>query len=173
MNCEKISKEREGVANMAIDYCAGSLEPAQAAEFEHHLSECGDCTRVVAAQREVWESLGQLNVPEVSQDFDARLYARIAQEEAAPTWRKWLDRILKPATPVAIWKPALSMAALCAMLAVGLMLRAPAPVANTGQAVQMEATMQMEAPHVDIEQVANALDELDLLMPASAAPSVI
>ena len=65
------------------------------------------------------------------------------------------------------------MAALCAMLAVGLMLRAPAPVANTGQAVQMEATMQMEAPHVDIEQVANALDELDLLMPASAAPSVI
>ena len=91
MNCEKISKEREGVANMAIDYCAGSLEPAQAAEFEHHLSECGDCTRVVAAQREVWESLGQLNVPEVSQDFDARLYARIAQEEAAPAWRKWLE----------------------------------------------------------------------------------
>jgi anti-sigma factor RsiW len=168
MNCEKISKEREGLANMAINYCAGSLEPTQAAEFERHLSECGDCTRIVAAQREVWESLGQLNVPEVSNDFDARLYARIAQEEAAPAWRKWLNRILKPATPVAIWKPALSMAALCAMLAVGLMLRSPQPpLANTVQ------TVQMEAPHVDIEQVANALDELDLLMPAAAVPSVI
>jgi anti-sigma factor RsiW len=168
MNCQKISKEREGVVNVAIDYCAGSLEPTQAAEFERHLSECGDCARMVTAQREVWKSLGELSTPEVSNDFDARLYARIAREEAAPAWRKWLNRILNPATPVAVssmWKPALSMAALCGLLAVGLMLRAPEPVANTSQ---------VEAQHVDIEQVANALDELDLLMPAAQpAPSVI
>ncbi len=168
MDCEKILKEREGVANLAIDYCAGSLEPARAAEFERHLSECGDCARIVVAQREVWESLDGIGAPEVSNDFDARLYARIAQEEAAPTWRKWLNRILKPAAPVAaisMWKPALSMAALCGLLAVGLMLRTPEPVANTSQ---------IETQHVDIEQVANALDELDLLMPAAQpAPSVL
>ena len=160
MNCEQISKQRE----VLLDYCAGTLEGTRAAEeFERHLAECGDCTRVVAAQREVWQSLDRLDyasVPDVSQDFDARLYARIAQDEAKPSWKKWLNRIFNPAVPVATWKPALSMAALCGVLAVGLMVRSPEPIHNTVQIVPQR---------VDIEQVANTLDELDLLMPSQSS----
>jgi hypothetical protein len=149
MNCQKSSNQPE----LVFDYVAGSGDQ----EFERHLNECGDCAKVVAAQREVWESLDRLNTPQVSQDFDARLYARIAQEEAVPAWKQWLNRILHPAVPMAPWKPAVSMAALCAVLAVGLMMRPPKPAADTAQ---------VHGDRVDIEQVANALDELDLLSPA-------
>jgi hypothetical protein len=162
MNCSRSSKEREVV----IDYCAGTLDPCRTAEFESHLEHCDDCTAMVAAQRDVWKSLdrwGQVNaLPEVSPDFDARLYARIAQEQAGSAWKQWL-RSMMPATPGTVWKPAISMAALGAMLAVGLAVHAPKPSQN------MQVESNRADIHVDIEQVANALDELDLLMPVSQA----
>jgi anti-sigma factor RsiW len=169
MNCQKLSRERE----VFLDYCAGSLEAARAAEFERHLAGCDACTALVAAQREVWNALdrwGHADAPEVSRDFDARLYARIAQEEAVPAWRKWLRRFM-PAAPGTGWKPAGSMAIACAVLAIAvvsiqrvdlLTLRAPKAVQNV---VQME-TDRVDA-HVDMDLVASALDELDLLMPLS------
>jgi hypothetical protein len=134
---------------------------------------------MVAAQREVWESLdhwGQADVPEVSPDFDARLYARIAHEQTTPAWRRWLHSLL-PAAPGFISKPAISaisaisISAACALLAIGLrttgwmdptIKRGPQPAQSTAQMESNRADT-----HVDIEQVANALDELDLLMPGS------
>jgi hypothetical protein len=184
MNCPLISKERE----VFLDYCAGRLDARRAAEserhteFERHIAHCDACTRIVAAQREVWETLdhwGHADLPEVSANFDARLYARIAHERTAPGWRRWLRGIM-PAAPRAIWKPAISMAVACAVLAIGLRtagwmdlttVRTPRPVQNTAQmesahAVDTHADIRADT-HVDIEQVANALDELDLLMPVS------
>ena len=162
MSCLRDLKD----SDLVLDYCAGALDAGQAAEFERHMAECGDCTRIVAAQREVWESLDCFSAPEVSHDFDVRLYARIAQQEAAPIWRKWLRRIAQPATPAVAtfpWKPALSMAALCGVLVAGFMVGhspTPGPLAPAGG-------LAIHSDQVDIEQVANALDELDLLMPGS------
>ena len=174
MNCPLISKEREVV----LDYCAGRLDADRATEFERHMAHCDECAAMLAAQRAVWETLdhwGQADVPVVSPDFDARLYARIAHEQAAPAWRRWLRGVM-PAAPGSIWKPAVSMLAACALLAIGLRtagwmdlatVRGPQPAQHTAQ---MEADRPLDNhgdTHVDIEQVANALDELDLLMPAS------
>lgn len=174
MNCPLISKERE----VLFDYCAGRLDARRAAEFERHAEDCDACTRTVAAQREVWETLdhwGPADVPAVSPDFDARLYARIAHEQTAPAWRRWLNSLM-PAAPRSVWKPAVSMVAACALLAIGLrtagwmdlaMVRGPQPVQNTAQMDGDRPLDNHGDTHVDIEQVANELDELDLLMPAS------
>jgi anti-sigma-K factor RskA len=170
-------KGREAVVDRAVDYCAGALDAERQAEFELHIAHCDECTALVAEQRAVWESLdhwGQADVPEVSPDFDARLYARIAREHTAPAWRRWLNSWI-PAAPGSIWKPAISMLAACAVLAIGLRTsgwmdlplgRAPQPSQNTAQ---VDADIHGD-PHVDIEQVANALDELDLLMPVAHVP---
>lgn len=147
-------------AEIVIDYCAGTLEPLERAEFEQHLAACTDCSRVVNAQREVWETLDRWTPPAVSQDFDARLYARMARENAAPVWVRWLRRVLQPPVPIQAWKPAVSLAAACAVLAAGLAVRAPHPA---------DPAQQVRAEHVDIEQVETALDDIDVLMPPSGA----
>jgi len=152
------TKAKDG-AEVLVDYCSGALSGVRAAEIVRHIADCGDCRRVVEAQREVWRTLDQFAAPEVSPNFDVRLYARIAQEESAPSWKRWARRILQPAVPVAVWKPAVSLAAACAMLAVGLMVRLPD---------QAEKVPQVHAEHVDIEQVASALDDLEMLTPRSA-----
>jgi anti-sigma factor RsiW len=146
-------------AEIVIDYCAGTLEAKRRSEFERHLSDCAECIRVVNAQREVWETLDRWTAPEVSRHFDARLYAKIAEENAAPSWVRWMRRVFQPPVPMAAWKPAVSLAAACAVLAAGLVVRAPRPE---------DQAPQVRAEHVDLEQVQTALDDIDVLMPASA-----
>jgi anti-sigma-K factor RskA len=165
MNCARNSKERE----IVFDYCAGALDAARAAEFERHMEQCGDCLRAVAEQRQVWEALDHWTAPAVSGDFNARLYARIATEETAPAWQKWLRSIFPPASPAGFWKPAVSLAAACAVLTIGLMVHGPKPAPDSApiQPEQFATQPAQVATHVDIEQVANALDELDVLAPAS------
>src|SRR5690349_2935384 len=124
---ECIKKMKDG-ADVLVDYCSGTLNGPRAAEIVKHIADCGDCRQLVEAQRELWRTLDQWAPPEVSQTFDARLYARIEQEESAPVWKKWARRILQPAVPVAVWKPAVSLAAVSAMLAVGLMVETRRPV---------------------------------------------
>jgi len=182
-----MSKGRGAVLDMVVDYCAGAMDAEPRAEFERHMAHCDDCAAMVVAQREVWETLdrwGDADVPEVSPDFDARLYARIAHEQTAPAWRRWLHSVM-PAAPGSIWKPAISpisaisMLAACALLAIGLRTagwmdlaveRGPRPVQNTAQMEGDRALDNHVDNHVDIEQVANALDELDLLMPGAQVP---
>ena len=148
----------KNAAEIIIGYCAGTLEPRQRAEFERHFNGCAECSRVVNAQREVWETLDRWTPPAVSQDFDVRLYARIAREDAAPGWVRWLRRMFQPPVPRAAWKPAVSLAVACAVLAAGLVVRAP----HAGEGAQ-----QVRAEHIDIEQVQTALDDIDVLMPPS------
>ena len=124
-------------AEVLLDYCAGTLEPARAAEFATHIDACGDCRRVVETQRQVWGALDAWTPLEVSPDFDARLYARIAREQAAPQWRRWF------------WKPAVPLALACAVLAVGFLVRTP------------------NEDKLDIQQVERTLEDLDMLTPLS------
>jgi len=156
MMCDTNNKNK----NVLIDYCSGALNEAQAREVEQHIAICGECRRTVEAQNELWRALDQFAPPQVSVRFNAGLYARIAEEDCAPLWKRWMRRVFEPAVPVAIWKPAVSLAAVCAVLTFGLMVRIP----NRAENVQ-----QIRAEHaVDIEQVADALDDLELLTPGSA-----
>jgi anti-sigma factor RsiW len=139
------TKEKQS-AEILLEYCAGTLDPDRALEFEKHAADCAECGRQVASQRALWQTLDQWAPAEISPDFDARLYARIAREEAAPLWKKWFVRG---------WKPALVTAAAGAALVIGLFVRQPQPPSRTDM--------------VDIDQVEHALEDLDMLTPLPAA----
>jgi len=139
------TKDKQSAGTL-VEYCAGTLDPARASEFEQHAAECVECGRQVARQRALWQTLDQWTPAEVSPDFDARLYARIAREEAAPLWKKWL---------ALGWKPALVTAAAGAAILIGLLVHSPQPPAR--------------ADMVDIDQVEHALEDLDMLTPLPAA----
>src|SRR5579862_173534 len=100
MTCFK--KTGQG-AEILIGYCAGTLDPALRARVDGHLSDCPACRQLAEAQQQLWRTLDQWTSPAVSENFDARLHARIAREDSAPLWKKWTRRIFQPAVPVAIW----------------------------------------------------------------------
>jgi anti-sigma factor RsiW len=162
MDC--ITKNRDS-AEVLIDYCSGALDATRAGQIEKHIVGCDGCRKIVEAQRELWRTLDGWTAPAVSENFDTRLYARIAQEDSAPAWKRLVRRIFEPAVPVAVWKPAVSLAAVCAVLTAGLMVRTPQPVTHVPQ-IHVEQS-------VDMEQVANALDDLELLTPAPSTGSAM
>lgn len=133
-------------AEILLEYCAGTLDPNRALEFEKHAAQCAECGRQVASQRALWQALDQWAPAEISPDFDARLYARIAREEAAPLWKRWFTWG---------WKPALITMVAGAAIVIGLFVRQPQPPSRTDT--------------VDIDQVEHALEDLDMLTPLPAA----
>jgi anti-sigma factor RsiW len=172
MDC--IKNNKRGV-EILTDYCAGILDPQIAFEIDIHIAQCAECRRMVEAQRTVWEMLDAWTPLEVSPNFDARLYARIAEERAEPAWRRLLDRVLRPATPYSLWKPAVSLAAAGAMVALALVVGIPenmpfthtAPPATKSAAVHLNPTGQAGAgaEEIDLQQVQQALDDLEMLTP--------
>jgi anti-sigma factor RsiW len=133
-------------AEILLQYCAGTLDPDRTLEFEKHAAECTGCGRQVASQRALWRTLDQWTPAEISPDFDARLYARIAREEAAPLWKRWFTWG---------WKPALATAVAGTAIVIGLLMHQPLPAPRTDT--------------VDIDQVEHALEDLDMLTPLPAA----
>ena len=132
-----LSKNEQG-PELLTGYLAKTLEAARMAELNRHIDECADCRGLVG----VWTRLDEFEAPEVAPDFDARLYARIATEETrrATGWRRWF------------WIPLAPVAA--AVVAVVLYTQVPRNVDNPIQSSKAE-----------IEQVAQAVDDLDLLIP--------
>jgi len=160
MNCPTKGNED---AEILLDYCAQTLSPLETAEFEIHLAQCADCSRLVEAQKEVWGALEAWTPAPVSVNFDARLYARIAEEQTAPGWQLWLRRIFHPPLPYPMWKSAVPLIAACALLAAGLSMRAP----DAPNAIHP----QLRADKVDIEQVEQTLEDFDILTPAAQPPA--
>ena len=160
MNCPT---KRNEDAEILLDYCAQTLSPMQTAEFEIHLQQCADCSRLVEAQKEVWGALEAWTPVPVSVNFDARLYARIAKEETAPAWQLWLRRIFQPPVPYPLWKSAVPLIAACAVLAAGLAVRMP-DATNAKQP-------QLRADKVDIEKLEQTLEDFDILTPPVQTPA--
>ena len=132
-----LSKHEQG-AELLAGYLAKTLDAPRMAEIDQHMRECAECRGLAS----VWERLDEFAVPEVSPGFDARLYARIAREEAR---RPWWFRLL--------WPPVAPLAAASAV-AVVLFMHAPG---------KPDAVKQSSG--TDIEQVAQAVEDLDLLTP--------
>ena len=110
---------------------------------DRHIQECADCRGLAA----VWERLDEFAAPDVSPGFDARLYARIAREEARRPWwcRRWL------------WPPVAPSRSAAAVAAVVLFVHVP------GQRRMRPSRRATQT--AEIEQVAQAVDDLDLLIP--------
>jgi hypothetical protein len=146
----KCPQESGNVADLVVGYAARTLDPVRQVAFEQHLELCPICHEMVAAQRAVWSALDELTPLPVSADFDASLYQRIAEEQPSASW--W--RLLRPER---LWRPAVPVAAACAVLMVAFLLKAPAPSATSEEQPQ---------PRLQIEQVERALDDMDMLKQA-------
>jgi anti-sigma factor RsiW len=178
MDC--IKNNKQGV-EILTDYCAGILDPAVAVAIDSHIEQCAACRNMVESQRVVWEMLDVWTPLEVSRNFDARLYARIAEERAEPAWRQWLSRVFRPATPYEWWKPAVSLAAAGAVVALALVSGVPekTPFAHTTPSAYKNTTVHQStmvqavsgSEEIDLEQVQQALDDMDLLTPAGQPAS--
>jgi anti-sigma-K factor RskA len=136
-----------------IEYCSGTLERNQLAQFEQHLAECADCARMVVAQKAVFESLDSWEPAEVAAGFDQRLFAKIAKENTEPFWHRWFN---------AFWKPALVTVAAGAALVFVTMVRIP-----SSSVPVRETPKQVRADSVDLDQMENTLEDLDLLTPSA------
>jgi anti-sigma factor RsiW len=157
MNC--LDKNKQG-ADILIDYLGGTLDPARSSDLQQHVRDCPDCRRLL----EVWDRLDDWQAPAVAEDFDQRLYARIARESRLPWWR----RALLPSASLSIWrpfwKPAIPLAAACAVLALAFLVRTPEPI-STGEKVT-------HFDKADVEQVEQALDDLELLTPVGSQGAI-
>jgi anti-sigma-K factor RskA len=137
-----LSKNEQG-AELLASYLAKTLDAPRMAELDRHIRECSDCRGLAT----VWERLDEFAVPEVMPGFDARLYARIAREEARVWgWRSlWRNGLWRPVAPLAV-----AAAAVAVVLIVN-------PFGSPDAAKQ--------ASKAEIEQVAQAVDDMDLLVP--------
>jgi anti-sigma factor RsiW len=132
-----LTKNEQG-AELLTGYLAKTLDAAAMAELDGHIQECAECRGLVS----VWEKLDEFAAPEITPGFDARLYARIASEESR---RPWWRRLL--------WRPAVPLVAAGALVALGLLM-----VPGTPDAAK-------QAGKTEIEQVEQAVNDLDLLLP--------
>lgn len=131
-----LTKNEQG-AELLTGYLAKTLDAAAMAEVDGHIQDCAECRGLVS----VWEKLDEFAAPEITPGFDARLYARIASEESRPWWRRLL------------WRPSVPLVAAGALVALGLLM-----VPRTPDAAK-------QAGKTEIEQVEQAVNDLDLLLP--------
>jgi anti-sigma factor RsiW len=136
-------------AEILVDYCAGALDAIRTAELEAHLHECAACRNEVEAQREVWNALDVWPPVEVSPGFETRLEARIAESGQSwwriTSWSRWL--------PVSA-----AVAAIAAILLIW----------NPGSKQPASTSDKMDVK-IDVQQVQQALDDMDLLTPVGRA----
>lgn len=152
-----LANHREGL-EILLDYSSGALDPSRRREVDLHAQNCAECRRLVEAQCTVYSALDEWRAPEVSADFDQRLYARIAADKPS-FWQKWL-----PVVPIVWWKPVVPVALAAVVLSVLFVTRS----SNPGPAQH-----QSGIGKADIEQVEQALDDMDLLAPATPTPSSV
>ena len=148
MNCPIRNEE---TADLLLAYTARRLDPVRTATLESHMDVCTQCAEFRAGQELVWQALDAWEAPPVTPDFNRRLYQRIEIEATAP----WYKRLF--ATPIAMWKPVIPLAAACMLVVAGFMLDHPVntiPAPNASPAIHSVA---------EAEQVENALDDLQLL----------
>jgi len=152
-------KDNSQGAEILTDYCAGALEPIRAAELEAHLHGCATCRREVDAQRQVWDALDAWPQGEASPGFDAKLYARIESQEKR-WWRRATRRLL--------WNPLVPAAAAAAVLAIALLAWIPGE-----HPASQPASSAAASEKIDVQQVEQALDDMDLLIPVSQSSQVL
>jgi anti-sigma factor RsiW len=135
----------ENNADQLLAYFDGTLPEADRRAIDAHAAQCADCRALLS----VHSQLDPFTAPEVSSDFDAKLYARIAADAARPWWH------------VSNWKLVIPITAVAAMLAIGVFVAQRDPVIDEGH---KQAVFQ--PTQVELEQ---ALDDLELLMPVTSA----
>jgi anti-sigma-K factor RskA len=157
MDC--LHNNKQG-ADILAEHLAGTLDRTRAVELERHTKDCPDCRRLL----EVWDHLDDFHAPALSEDFDHRLYARIEREARLPWWR----RALLPSASLwrPLWRPVLPLAAACAVLVLALVVRDPDTANLPGDGNVKQVSVE-RGDKSEVEQVVQALDDLELLSPVT------
>jgi len=142
-------------AETIVGYVAGGLRLEEASVFERHLRACALCREAVSAQEAVWRALDAWQPVPVSPEFDRKLFHRIAAEEHGRWWASLRS-------PRWLWRPAIPLAAACALIAGVFFARQPASNTVAQSYVQ---------PKLKVEQVTHALDDMDLLGQFAVGPA--
>jgi anti-sigma factor RsiW len=143
------SEDREN-AELLLTHASRRLDAERAAVLEQHMARCPACREYAAAQFAVWDTLDGWAAPDVSADFDRRLYRRIEQEVS------WWDLAIRPFRPLFAVRFVPVAAAACLLIAAGILLQRP-----DGTAVIPAPSAQVEPLPAD--QAANALQEMQIL----------
>ena len=130
-------RDNENGADLLVGFLEGTLPEPERTALLAHAASCRECGELLAVQ----STLDAFEAPEVSPNFDAQLYARIAADR-------------KPWWVFSGWKMAIP-AAMAAMLAVGVWIQRPEPVE--------------EGQNQDVKQLVQALEDLELMMPVDGA----
>lgn len=148
--------------DVLLDYIAGSLSAAQAAEFARHAKDCSRCEAVCASQAAVWRSLDEWKPAPVSAGFNRELWRRIDEEASAPSWGDRLAEALR----LNFWKQVVPLAAVLMVVMTGWVMdhRSQPPVPGKGTAVVVTAA--------EGDSLERALDDLQLLEAVDTTASV-
>ena len=151
VNCILNNLEQE---ELLLGYCAATLDAETSRTYTRHLTTCEHCRDLVQMQKLVDETLAEWQAPELSHEFDRKLFARIRAEQASP--KPWWQEIFSSQIFFNTWgwKPALGIA--LALFSLALFIsRSPD---TTDLAHQSDAIQANE-----IEQVELALDDIEAL----------
>jgi anti-sigma factor RsiW len=149
------SEDREN-AELLLAHASQKLDAERAAVLEQHIAHCPACREYAAAQFAVWDALEAWRAPEVSADFDRRLYKRIEREVS------WWDLLIRPFRPLFGARIVPVAAAACMLIAAGFLLQRPdgAPVIATPESAQVEP--------LPADQAASALQEMQIMQEFSS-----
>jgi len=152
MRCPSENREN---AELLLEHASRKLDAERAAVLERHMAQCPACREYAAAQFAVWEALDAWTAPDVSDDFDRKLYQRIEKEVS------WFDLLIRPFRPLMAAR-FLPVAAACLLVAAGVWLERPdgSPAAIPGDTAQVEA--------LPADQAANALQEMQVMQEFSS-----
>ena len=151
MNCPTKTQENK---EWLLEYSAGRLDRERTAMVERHLEACPACAQFVEQQCVVWDALSQWESPDLSADFNRRLYQRI--DRAQPS--SWVGRFLRP-----FWRPMVPVAAACLLIVAGIALHTPTAALNRD-------TSRARVESVEPEQVERTLDDLQMLRELALTP---
>ena len=150
-NCILNNYEQE---ELLLGYCTATLDSETSRTYTRHLVSCEHCRDLVQMQKLVDESLADWQAPELSHDFDRKLFARIHSEETSP--KAWWQQVFSTQffSNSWAWKPALGIA-LATIALVVFITRSP----GTTNLAQQSDTIQAS----EMEQVELALDDIEAL----------
>jgi hypothetical protein len=146
MKCPFETPEGKG---LLLSYSSGKLDEPSKVQLQQHVEWCGACKEFVLGQSALWSALDAWEAPEVSADFDRRLYQKIEQQVS------WLDLLVRPFRPA--FRHALPFAAAAGVvLMAGFLLDRPS-------AVPVQETHSAQVETLQPDQVEHALAEIEML----------
>ncbi len=146
MNCILKTHEQE---ELLLGYCTAALEPERARTYERHVQGCEECRTMLELQRLADETMNDWRAPEVSEEFDRKLFARIRVEEDAK--RAWWQGLVPSGWG---WKPAIPLA-LAALALTVFVWRGPEALSVAQKSEGLKTD--------EIDQVERALDDMEAL----------